>query len=325
MKKRTLPALLTAMVLLILDSRCAIRSARDSMELCLGTLIPVLLPLFVLSAIAVPGLSNLRLPWLARLLGIPEGSEGLFVLGCCGGFPLGAAAIAQAVEARALKKTDAERMLGLCSLCGPSFLFGVIGSVLSPRTACLIFAIQLESAFLTAMLLPTADRTVFRGSALPAVSPSEAVRRAVRSMASVCAWVVLAGIADGFLRRWLAPLLPGWGGTVLTGLLELTNGVFSLGEVPGAALRFVLCAGFVCFGGVSVLLQIAGLAGPAGLGMKQCILRKLLHCALGLLLSAGTAVLGPWVLLAGMAPPLVKIAVEISGMMVYNGGRKEGI
>lgn len=325
MKKRTLPALLAAMAVLILDSRCAVQSARDSMELCLKTLIPVLFPLFVLSAMAVPGLSNVRIPWLARLLGIPHGSEGLFVLGCCGGFPLGAAAIAQAVEAGALERRNAERMLGLCSFCGPSFLFGVIGAVLSPREACLLFVIQLEGAVLTAMIHPSPVRTAYRASGMPPVSLPGAVSRAVRSMASVCGWVVLAGVAAGFLRRWFAPLLPGWGGAVLTGLLELTNGVFSLGEAPGAALRFVLCAGFVCFGGISVLLQIAGLAGPAGLGMAQCIRQKLLHGAVGLLLALGTAVLGPWFLLAGMAPPAVKLTVEISGMMVYNGGRKEGI
>lgn len=323
LKKRALA--LTAMVLLILDSRCAAQSARDSIALCLQTLIPALFPLFVLSAMVVPGLAGVRIPWISRLLGLPEGSEGLFLLGCCGGFPLGAACIAQAVEACALQRTDGERMLGLCSFCGPSFLFGVIGAVLSPEEALLLFFIQLEGAVLTAMVWPSPVRSVYRGSGMATVSLPNALRRATLSMTSVCGWVVLAGVASGFLGRWFAPLLPGWGGAVLTGLLELTNGVFSLPAVPDAALRLVLCAGFVCFGGGSVLLQIAGLADAAGLSMKQCIRQKLLHGALGLLLAAGTAVLGPYFLLAGLLPPAVKIAVEISGMMVYNGGRKEGI
>ena len=38
------------MTALILDSRCAADSAREAIELCMGTLIPLLLPLFVLSA-----------------------------------------------------------------------------------------------------------------------------------------------------------------------------------------------------------------------------------------------------------------------------------
>ncbi len=325
MKKGTLLPVLTAMILLVLDSRCAAQSARDALALCLQTLIPVLFPLFVLSAMLVPGLSRVRVPWLSRLLGLPEGSEGLFLLGCGGGFPLGAACIAQAVEAKALNSTDAERMLGLCSFCGPSFLFGIVGTVLSPPEACLLFFIQLEGAVLTAMLWPSPARAVYRGSGMAPVSLPHALRRASNSMASVCGWVTLAGVAAGFLRRWFGPLLPGWGGVVLTGLLELTSGVFSLTEIPSPALRFILCAGFACFGGISVLLQIGGLAGTAELSMGTCILQKALHGALGLLLAAGTSVLGPVFLLAGLVPPAVKIAVEISGMMVYNGGRKEGI
>ena len=40
------------------------------------------------------------------------------------------------------------------------------------------------------------------------VSVPEAVQRAVSSILTVCSWVVLAGVAAGFLRRWLFPFLP---------------------------------------------------------------------------------------------------------------------
>jgi len=325
LKKGTLLPLLAAMILLILDSRCAARSARDALGLCMNTLIPALFPLFVLSAMLVPRLAQVRIPGLARLLGFPGGSEGIFLLGCTGGFPLGAACISQAVQSGALQKDDAERMLGPCSLCGPSFIFGVIAAVLSAKEAVLLFLIQLESVLLCASFRPPQARSEFRGASMAPVSVPDALRRATASMASVCGWVMIAGIAAGFLRRWLAPLLPGFSATVLTGLLELTNGVFSLAQLPHPAVRFVVCAGFICFGGVSVLLQIGGLAGAAGLSMSACVAQKVIHSIVGTLLAALTAALGPASLLVGLIPPAVKIAVEISGMMVYNGGRKEGI
>ena len=140
MKKRTTIALLTAMVLLILDSRCTADSAREALSLCARTLIPSLFPLFVLGGMLAPGLAGLRIPGLSRILGFPEG---FFLLGCLGGYPLGAACIAQAVERNELSKTDAGRMTGLCSLCGPGFLFGVLGGILSLREAALIFVMQL--------------------------------------------------------------------------------------------------------------------------------------------------------------------------------------
>lgn len=318
MKKRTTIALLTAMVLLILDSRCTADSAREALSLCTRTLIPSLFPLFVLGGLLVPGLAGLRIPGLSRILGFPEG---FFLLGCLGGYPLGAACVAQAVERNELSKTDAGRMTGLCSLCGPGFLFGVVGGILSLREAALIFVMQLEAALLTAAFWPGGCKA----GCLPSpqsVSFPDAVSRAVSSILSVCAWVTMAAVAAGFLRRWLFPFLPGGIAVVLTGLMELTNGIFAARGMPYEA-QLVLCSLFCSFGGISVLLQIAGLSG--GIGMGHCIAQKTVHglltCALILL----------WLRFGGLSLILVpaalflKIAVEIPGNMVYNVPRKEGI
>ena len=325
MKKRAVLPLVCIMTILILDSRCAAQSARDALTLCLETLVPVLFPLFVFSAMLVPRLSYLRIPGLARLLGIPEGSEGLFILGCCGGFPVGAACVSQAAQAGALKRSDARRMLGLVSFCGPSFLFGIIGTLFSMKEAVLLFFVQLEAAVLTAQFRSVPSGNIFRCSQMAPVSLNSALGRATISLSSVCGWVVLAGVMSGFLRRWFSPLLPGWVSAALTGFLELTSGVFALGNLSDPRLRFVLCAAFVCFGGVSVLLQIGGFAGAAGLSMLPCVTQKAMQALLGSVLAAGIAVFGPAFLLMGLIVPALKIAVEISGRMVYNGPRKEGI
>ena len=318
MKKRTTIALLTAMALLILDSRCAAESAREALSLCTRTLIPSLFPLFVLGGMLVPGLAGLRIPGLSRVLGFPEG---FFLLGCLGGYPLGAACIAQAAERGDLSGRDAERMAGLCSLCGPGFLFGVVGGILSIRDAAVLFVIQLEVGLLTAALWP-GD---IRAGSIPSpvhVSLPDAVSRAVSSILSVCGWVTLAAVAVGFLRRWVFPLLTGGMAVVVTGLMELTNGIFATRGMPHG-VQFVLCGLFCSFGGISVLLQIAGLS--KGIRMRQCIAQKAVH---GLLTSAISML---WLRFRGLGLILIpaalfaKIAVEIPGHMVYNVRRKEGI
>ena len=324
MRKRTaalLPVL--TMTAMILDSRSAARSAREALELCTGTLIPSLFPLFVLSAMLIPALASLHLPLLTRFLGFPEGGGGLFLIGCAGGFPVGAACVAQAAEKKLLPRETAEDLLGMCSFCGPSFLFGVIGQVLSLREAALLFLIQLETAWIVALLRPRPTPTAFRPTTEPVTLP-QAVSRSIRSMATVCAWVILSGVVAGFLRQWLFPLLPEALGVLLTGLLELTNGVFALdGLSPG--LRLPLCAVFVTFGGASVLLQIAALAAPAGLRMGKCIRQKSLQALLAGGLALLTASLGPWALALPALVLIPKIAVEISGGVWYHNRRKEGI
>lgn len=316
MKKGTAAALILAGLALILDSRCAADSARDALALCARTLIPSLFPLLVISAMLVPGLQTIRLPWLSKLLGIPQGAEGLWLLGAAGGFPVGAAAIGRAVQAGALSEKDGERMLGLCSLCGPAFLFGVLPRLLPAGEAAALFVIQLETSLLLGAFWPGRSEhglsTQAEGVSLP-----EAVHRSISSMLTVCAWVVLAGVAAGFLRRWLFPFLPGPFGTVLTGLMELTTGIFALPEQG----RFLLTALFVCFGGASVLLQIGGVSV---LPMGTCVLQKALHGLLGLASAWLCQRIGAAAFLLIPAPVFVKIMVEIHGGLVYNGRERKG-
>ena len=318
MKRRTTLLLLLSMIFLILDSRCAADSAREALILCGRTLIPSLFPLFVLGGMLVPALAQIRIPGLSRILGFPEG---YFLLGLLGGYPLGAACIARAAQRGELRSQDAERITGLCSLCGPGFLFGVVGTLLSPGAAAAVFALQLEAGLLTAALWPGASG-IQRSAQTEAVSLSDALNKAVRSILTVCGWVTLAAVAAGFLRRWVFPFLPEGIAVVLTGLMELTNGILAAGDL-GKDARFLLCALFASFGGISVLLQIRGVS--PGIRMGQCIAQKTAHAVITTALAFLYLRTGIPALFLSPALLFAKIAVEIPSGMMYNVRRKEGI
>lgn len=309
---------------LILDSRCAAESAAAGITLCIRTLIPSLFPLFVVSAMLVPQLGGASIPGLAGLLGIPAGSEGIFLLGTVGGFPVGAACISQAVRSGGLRKTDAERMLGFCSSAGPAFLFGVLSGLLRPGESAALFLIQMASAIFIAACWPGKSDETYRpcpdSPSLPA-----AVRRSIGSMAAVCAWVILAGVLVGFGKQWLFPLLPESLGILLTGLLEITGGAFALSGLADPDVRFVLAGVFICFGGISVLLQIQALAKEAQLSMKSCITQKLLQGILGGALSIAFLRFGWLGCILPLSVLFGKKAVEISRPVVYNRAEKGGI
>ena len=319
MKKGTAAALIFAGLALILDSRCAAEAAREALTLCARTLIPGLFPLLVVAGMLVPGLSGLRMEPLARLLGLPRGGEGIWLLGLWGGFPVGAAAISQGVRSGAVDKRDGTRMLGQCSQCGPAFLFGVLPQFLPMEQVVMLFLIQMGTALLVGACWPGASNRTLSPTAQPLSLP-EAVSRAISAMLSVCAWVILAAVMTGFLRRWLFPLMPDVAGLVLTGLLELTNGIFALPEEN----RFVLATLFVCFGGISVQLQIAGLASEAGLSTKTCLAQKAAQAVMGGLTAHGCARFGPAALLLIPGLLFAKIMVEIPCGLVYNTRERKG-
>lgn len=313
------------MLCLIFDSRCAAESVRKSMELCIITVIPSLFPLFVLSGLVVSGLTGTSVPLLNRLLNLPRGGESIFLLGAVGGFPMGAQCISQACEQGSLSRENAARMLGFCNNCGPAFLFGILGNLFSDSSAPLaLLIIQLECACLIAMLWPGTSGDAGQ-MAKGTISLVQAVNQAVRSMVSVCAWIILAGVLLGFLERWLFPILPGLASVLLTGVMELTNGCMALKNISDEGLRFRLCCGFVCFGGISVLLQIQGLTAPKGIPMRTCICQKLWQGVLGLLLGGMYVRFGWAVLLLPLSVgSLLKFTVEKRKNMVYNGASKGG-
>lgn len=316
------------MLCLILDSRCASLCGIRALWMCIRAVIPSLFPMFVLSGILTPALLGQRHRWMGAaesLLGLPKGGGGLFLLGLMGGFPVGAQCIAQAVEQGALSRKNGARMLGFCNNCSPAFLFGILSSLFQRRSIpMLIFLIQLESAMIAARIwCCPGERTA--AVSVSEVSVTQAVNRGIRSIASVCAWVILGGVFTGFLERWLFPMLPFPLPQIITGCLELTGGVLRLGEVENESLRLILCCGFVCFGGISVWLQIQSVAAESGLSAGICVRQKCLQGLTGMVLGTLVTMFGPAVLLI---PPMIlmfwKKAVEIPSDTMYNSLSKGG-
>ncbi len=213
--------------------------------------------MLVVTNLMLPAIVRLRLPKLSRLCRIPQGSEGIFLLGLVGGFPVGAQCIAQTP----MERSDARRMLGFCNNCGPAFVFGVIGSFFSdPMLPVILLLIQAFSALTIAVFWSGTP-----GSAVPAHIPKttlpDGIHRAAAAVTSICAWVILGNVALSFVRRWFFPFMPQWAALALTGVVELTNGCMQLSCIPWEGLRFVAAEGFMCFGGGCVLLpQWAALA-----------------------------------------------------------------
>ncbi len=295
MARISLTAACFGMLLMILDSKTAVAGAREGLELCIRTVIPSLFPFFVISSWMTPlllGSKNPLLMPLGRIIRIPAGAESLLLVGFLGGYPTGALCVAEAFRRGRLSRQDAERMMVFCSNAGPSFLFGIVGGMF-PRNwmVWLLWGIQIVSALVCGILLPGgADGQVTlpeeTHSSLPA-----ALAQALRSMASVCGWVVIFRVLLGFLDRWLFWVLPPEWSIVLSGVLELTNGCCSLPAVCGIGSRFLLASVLLSFGGLCVAMQTASVT--EGLSFRLYLPGKLLQSAVSLMLSLAAQVLLP--------------------------------
>lgn len=281
---RTLSALGAAlgMLILILDGKTALLGAQEGIELCIRTAIPSLFPFFVLSSVLVSSLSARWLRPLGRLCRMPEGTESLLLVGFLGGYPTGAQCTAQAYRDGLLTKAQAERLIAFCSNAGPSFLFGIIAPMFEDaKTAWLLWFIHIVSAVCVAVLTPSSEFGSHKPIELTATSFPQALTGAVKTMASVCGWVVLFRILITFLNRWFLWMLPETGQVIIKGLLELTNGCCSLKEISNEGLRFIVCSGLLAFGGLCVTMQTASVT--AGLSLRPYLKGKLCQAVISIL------------------------------------------
>ena len=259
------------MMALILDSQTALNGAADGISLCIRVVIPSLFPFFVLSIFltaALRGRSISLLRPISRLCRMPEGSESILAVGLLGGYPVGAQAVFQAYNGRRLTRPAAHRLLGFCSNAGPAFIFGMGNALfIDKRCAWTLWGIQIISALMTGMLLPGGTSQLAAQSAEDAVSLPQAVTKALKVTAGVCGWIIVFRTLLAFLQRWFLWLLPNTFGVILTGLLELANGYDALTGIGSECMRFLLCACFLSFGGICVLMQTVSVTNSLGTGM----------------------------------------------------------
>ena len=285
--RTSIPAAIGILVL-ILDTRTALNGAYQGLELCIRTVIPSLLPFFVLSTVLTSALIGEKISFLrplGRLMGVDHGAESLILVGMLGGYPAGAQSVSQAYRNGSISKQAAQRMVAFCNLAGPAFLFGIVAGKFSENSAAWkLWGIHLLSAILVAMLLPGRSGNQSTLNTGKLIALPEALHRSLKTMALVCGWIILFRVILAFLSLWFLWMLPIPAQVALTGLLELSNGCCDLGRIENEPLRFVIAAGLLSFGGLCVSMQTASVS--QGLSMKKYFIGKALQTLLSVLFAA---------------------------------------
>ena len=270
--KKDLPLFITLglFAALVAFSSQAAQGAREGLAVCARALVPSLLPFFVLSglmsALGLPdllgGLFGGAMEKLFRIS--PAGSQA-FILGLTGGYPLGAAAVADLRRQGLVERNEAERLVAFCNNSGPAFILGAAGGVFqSPRAGLLLYVSHVLAAVAVGLILrprkavsrPAPPRAgaaapISFGKALPAV-----MAKAVSSTMTVCGYVVLFSALLGVLTARLA--LPPAAMALVTGFFELGGGIAALAGTPPWPISLAAASLILGWGGLSVHCQTMG-------------------------------------------------------------------
>ncbi len=278
--KLALCAVLCALVSMISASQQVMESCRYGLRLCAELILPSLFPFFVasnlLSRLGLPQILGRYLaPAAQRIYHISGAGATALLVGLCGGYPLGAAYLADLESAGQISKAEADRLLAFCNNSGPAFIVGAVGTGVfgSSMIGLQLYCVHIAAA-LTSGLLFRPERTWTLSAscrpeqALPlSQAIPEAVRQAVLSILNICGFVVCFTVFTGLLdthglfsllaARLSAALgtsLP-WSRALLCGFLELGSGAGALRGLPASPDNLALAAGLLGWGGLSVQFQ----------------------------------------------------------------------
>ena len=288
---------------LALCSEQVIESCRYAVELCLSLILPSLFPFFVLSVL----LNRLGLPGYLGSLLTPLASR---VYGLTGGYPLGAAYIADMERSGAITAREGERLLAFCNNSGPAFIIGAVGAGAfgSGKAGLLLYLCHVLSAMLTGLFFRQKDYcreipplqldSVYISRALP-----EAVKQAMGALLNVCGFVmcftVLVGLLDagGAFSLLCGHLSAAFGlelqfiHAALIGVLELGSAAGALRGLSPTPLNMALAAGILGWGGISVHFQtLAVLAGSKIKGALH-FAGRLISASIGMVLAYALSML----------------------------------
>ena len=294
---------------LTLCSAQVIQSCRYAVELCLSLILPSLFPFFVLSVLlnrlGLPGyLGRLLTPLASRVYGVTGAGASALLIGITGGYPLGAAYIADMERSGAITAREGERLLAFCNNSGPAFIIGAVGAGAfgSGKAGLLLYLCHVLSAMLTGLFFRQKDYcreipplqldTVYISQALP-----EAVKQAMGALLNVCGFVmcftVLVGLLDagGAFSLLCGQLSAVFGlelqftHAALTGVLELGSAAGALRGLSPTPLNMALAAGILGWGGISVHFQtLAVLAGSKIKGALH-FAGRLISASIGMVLA----------------------------------------
>lgn len=260
----------------------------DSVLLCLTKVIPSLFPFLVLNEIIFSsGLSCYLGSRFGRIIGkifrISDESSLCFICGSLFGFPLGTKSVVDLLKKRAIALEEAERLVCFCSNTGPALAIGFVSSILgNQKVAICIYISQILSAIFIGLMMRRKSREINISSSqkcsIRLSSVPKAIGNSVLPMLNICAFVCFFSCVIYSIDGLLFSLnLNEYTESFITGFLELTNGINKLYDLPIDNLSVWLCAFFVGWSGISVIMQSLSIMSEQKIKYKKFVLSKLVQ------------------------------------------------
>ncbi len=291
------------LIICIIFPEMSIASANETIRLWYTSVLPVLLPFFIVSKMLCfknrARFFTFLLKPVMKFIGIDENASFPLAISLICGFPSGSRTVADMTD-------DREFLGNLCYSSGPLFIIGSVGTTLLGNSAIgrALFVIHVCSLIIFSVILkPKQQNSKIYGKTEGTIG--EAVMSSIDAVLSVCGYMIFFGLIITLTN--INKLPPPFNG-LLAGCIEFTCGIKILagyGEKYLPLISFILS-----FGGISVITQCLSYLG--GINKRRFILNRILTGTVSMLLT----VIYLW---AGIIAP---IAITLTAVIIKKAYRK---
>ena len=281
-------------VILLFNGANLSEGIRKGLNLCSFSVIPALFPFMALSVFICKSRAAdffaVFLKPAAKFLKIPAICSGILPAAIFGGYPAAAKCISDYVSEGKLDRKTASKMLCYCVNAGPSFLIGAIGTGVfgSLKIGFILFAAQFLSSFLISAVVSAFSKKPESLNYSPVFPRKSNASCAVESIVStaescfrMCAFIVIAcGVLEiAFSGKTFSMFSSPSAKALLSGIFEVTAGVFSCGKISGFG-AIIVAGAIASFSGISVILQVAAVTEESKIPLLPFLVSRFFHAGI---------------------------------------------
>lgn len=318
LKRNLLPMLFLAFTFcLLIFSKSNLPAVKSGLALWANSVVPSLFPFFVATELLmhtniITLLGHSLNRFMKPLFNIRGEGSFAFIMGIISGYPVGAKIASNFRQNNICSKEECERLLSFTNNSGPLFIIGTVGILMFKNTTIgiLLLITHLLACMTVGIIFRfwKKDKTTFHTNTTSSFTSSkktasfsnlgeilaESITSSISTILLIGGFVVIfssilsilkaSGLLDNF-SILLNPIFQflnidtSFIQGILTGILEITNGINTISSIACKKLSFnlIFTAFLLGFGGISVLLQVWSITSKTDLSIKPYVYGKLLH------------------------------------------------
>ncbi len=318
LKRNLLPLIFLGFTFcLLIFSKSNLPAVKSGLALWANSVVPSLFPFFVATELLMHTniiniFGNILNPLMKPFFNIRGEGAFAFIMGIISGYPVGAKIASSLRQNNICSKEECERLLSFTNNSGPLFIIGTVGILMFKNTmiGLLLFITHLLGCVTVGFIFRYWKKNKNTFSNNPSISYkqpkksasfsnlgeilSESITSSISTILLIGGFVVIFSSiisilnASGFfssLTILFSPLFDflhidtSFIQGILTGLLELTNGIQIISSIACKKISFniIFTAFLLGFGGISIFLQVWSITSKTDLSIKPYLIGKLLH------------------------------------------------